>query len=162
MVSNISVRPEQPGDEPFLLNLYASTRANEMRMVPWDDAQKEAFLRSQFGLQIHHYRKYYPAAAFLMVQLDGQPIGRLYVDRSDRCIHVIDIALLPEHRGAGIGGRLIRDVLSEAWTEHKAVQIYVERDNPALRLYKRLGFRVLEEKGIHFLMEWSPGVAVGE
>ncbi len=157
MDSNVSLRPEQASDESFLLQLYASTRADELRLVPWDETQKEAFLRSQFSLQTHHYRTYYPAAAFLIVQFDGQPIGRLYVDHSERCIHLIDIALLPERRGAGIGGRLMRDVLSEAESEHKAVQIYVERNNPALRLYERLGFRVFEEKGIHFLMEWSPG-----
>src|SRR5271166_4356002 len=110
----LSFRPEQPADEAFLLQLYASTRAAEMQLIPWDNAQKEAFLRSQFALQTHHYRKYYPDAAFLIVQFDDKPIGRLYVDRSERYIHVIDIALLPEYRGAGIGGRLMRDVLSEA------------------------------------------------
>jgi ribosomal protein S18 acetylase RimI-like enzyme len=156
MNRTVSFRPERPGDEPFLLQLYASTRAAEMRLVPWDNSQKEAFLRSQFGLQKHHYRKYYPEAAFLIVQLDGQPIGRLYVDRSGPCILVIDIALLPGYRAAGIGGRLMRDVLSEAAAEGKKVQIHVERANPALRLYERLGFRILEDKGIHFFMEWSP------
>jgi GNAT superfamily N-acetyltransferase len=159
MDRTVSFRPEQSGDEPFLMKLYASTRADEMKLVPWDDAQKEVFLRSQFALQTHHYRKYYPEAAFLIVQLDGQPIGRLYLDRSGPCLLVIDIALLPEHRGSGIGGQLMQDVLSEAATAGKPVQIHVERNNPALHLYGRLGFRVLEDKGIHFLMEWSPAVA---
>jgi ribosomal protein S18 acetylase RimI-like enzyme len=157
MDRTVSFRPEQPLDEPFLLQLYFSTRADELKLVPWDDAQKEAFLRSQFALQTHHYRKYYPDAAFLIVQFDDKPIGRLYVDRSDRYIHVIDIALLPEYRGAGIGGRLMQDVLSEAAAAGKTVQIHVERNNPALRLYERLRFRMLEDKGIYLLMEWSPG-----
>jgi len=159
MDSTVSFRPEQPGDEPFLFQLYASTRAAEMQLVPWDHAQKEAFLRSQFALQTHHYRKYYPNAAFLIVQLDEQPIGRLYVDRSGPCVLVIDIALLPGHRGVGIGGRLMQDVLSEAAAAGKTVQIHVEHNNPALRLYGRLGFHEIENKGIHYLMEWSPEAA---
>jgi ribosomal protein S18 acetylase RimI-like enzyme len=160
MEPTVSFRPEQPDDAPFLLQLYASTRADEMALVPWDDAQKGAFLRSQFELQTHHYRKYYPDAAFLIVELNGQPIGRLYIDRSDHCILLIDIALLPEFRGVGIGGRLMQAVLSEAAAARKVVQIHVERNNPALRLYERLRFHVIEDKGIHFLMEWSPDAAV--
>ncbi|HME12022.1 MAG TPA: GNAT family N-acetyltransferase [Candidatus Acidoferrum sp.] len=152
----LSFRPEQPADEAFLLQLYASTRAAEMQLVPWDNAQKEAFLRSQFALQTHHYRKYYAEASFLIVQMDGQDIGRLYVHRSERCLLVIDIALMPAYRGAGIGGQLIRNVLSEAAAAGKSVQIHVERNNPALRLYQRLRFRVLEDLGVYFLMEWSP------
>lgn len=161
MDRTISFRAEQPGDAPFLLQLYASTREDEMRLVSWDAAQKEAFVRSQFALQTRHYRKYYPEAAFLVIELDGQPIGRLYLDRSDRCILVIDIALLPEHRGAGLGGRLMRDVLAEGEAARKPVQIHVERNNPALRLYERLQFRLIEDKGSHFLMEWSPGTPLG-
>jgi ribosomal protein S18 acetylase RimI-like enzyme len=161
MDRTVGFRPEQPRDEPFLLQLYFSTRADELKLVPWDDAQKETFLRSQFALQTHHYRKYYPDAAFLIVQLDDKPIGRLYLDRSEPYIHVIDIALLPEYRGAGIGGRLMQDVLSEAAAAGKTVQIHVERNNPALRLYERLRFRILEDKGIYLLMEWSPDTLPG-
>ena len=159
MDRTLSFRPEQPADEAFLLQLYASTRAAEMQLVPWDNAQKEAFLRSQFALQTHHYRKYYADASFLIVQLDGQDIGRLYVHRSNKCLLVVDIALMPAYRGAGIGEQLIRDVLSEAAAAGKTVQIHVERNNPALRLYQRLHFRVLEDMGIHFLMEWAPDPA---
>jgi GNAT superfamily N-acetyltransferase len=159
MDRTVSFRPEQASDEPFLLQLYASTRAAEMQMVPWNNQEKDLFLRSQCALQTHHYRKYYPDAAFLIVQLEEQPIGRLYVDRSGPCVLVIDIALLPNYRGAGIGGQLMQDVLLEAEAADKPVQIHVERNNPALRLYKRLGFRILEDKGIYFLMEWLPGKA---
>lgn len=81
--------------------------------------------------------------------------ARLYVDRTDKEILLIDIALLPEHRGAGIGGRLLNDLLSEAAAEHKPVRIHVEHKNPARRLYERLGFRKIEDKGVYYLMEWS-------
>lgn len=152
----MSLRPEQLDDESFLLNLYASTRAAEMQLIPWDEAQKEDFLRSQFALQVHHYRKYYPDAAFLIVERDARSIGRLYVDRSGPCVLVIDIALLPEYRGAGIGGRLMEEVLSGAAAVGKAVHIHVETSNRARKLYERLGFHHIEDKGIYILMEWSP------
>jgi ribosomal protein S18 acetylase RimI-like enzyme len=156
MDSTTTLRHEQPADEPFLLQLYASTRADEMKLVPWDAGQMEAFVRMQFHLQAQHYRKYYPNAEFLIILLEGRPIGRIYVDRDPEQILLMDIALLPEHRGAGIGGRLMKALIAEAATSKRPLRIHVERNNPgAFRLYQRLGFRVIEEVGIHYFMEWS-------
>jgi ribosomal protein S18 acetylase RimI-like enzyme len=138
-----------------LARLYATTRSEEMKLVPWDEAQKAAFLRMQFDLQSRHYQEHYSDSAFLIIELDGTPIGRMYVRRSAEEIQLIDIALLPEHRGAGIGGDILKDLLAEGAKSGKPVRIHVAHQNPALRLYQRLGFRICEDKGLHYLMEWS-------
>lgn len=155
-MANASLRPEAPEDKAFLYRLYASTRAEEMKLVPWDESQKETFLRMQFEAQTTHYHRYYPNASFDVIMLEAQAIGRLCVHRADDEILVIDIALLPQYRGAGIGGALMKDVLSEAAEQVKPVRIHVERENPAMRLYTRLGFRRIEDKGIYYFMEWMP------
>lgn len=156
MGHTISLHPEQPEDAPFVFHVYASTRAGEMKLVPWSDSQKEAFLRMQFGAQATHYHRYYPAASYDIILLDGRAIGRLYVHRDENEILVIDIALVPERRGLGIGGRLLSDILAQATSEHKPVRIHVERDNPAMHLYRRLGFRTVEDQGVYYFMEWIP------
>src|SRR5258708_3770186 len=92
-------------DTDFLRRVYASTRAAELAMTPWSDEQKEAFCRMQFDAQRSHYAQYYPAASHDIIQRDGVPAGRLYVDRGESEILIVDIALLPEYRGAGIGTR---------------------------------------------------------
>jgi len=153
----IRLRPEVPADADFLYRLYASTRTEEMKQVPWSDAQKEAFLRMQFQAQSTHYHRYYPDASYHVISREERAIGRLYVYRTEDTIWVIDIALLPEHRGVGIGGRLLSAILEQAAAQQKRVRIYVERENPAMRLYNRLGFRKVEESGVYFLMEWSSG-----
>jgi len=153
----IRLRPEAPEDAAFLLRLYASTRADEMKLVPWSDSQKEAFLGMQFHAQTAHYHQYYPDASYDVILHEGQAVGRLCVHCSQDAILLIDIALLPEHRGHGIGGRLLNDILSQATAQGKRVQIYVERENPAMRLYIRLGFKKVEDKGIYYFMEWTPG-----
>ena len=117
-----------------------------------------AFVRQQFEAQHHHYQTYYPEASFDLVLLDGEPVGRLYVARWTREIRLVDIALVPAARGRGLGTALLRDLLAEGERTGKAVSIHVERFNPALRLYRRLGFREVEEKGPYFLMEWRPPV----
>ena len=154
-LNELALRPAGPDDRPFLERLYASTRSEELAVVPWDDAQKTAFLRFQFDAQDRHYRAHFAAARFDVIQYRGQPVGRLYVDRMEREIRVLDIALLPEHRGGGIGGALISQLIAEAQREHKALVLHVEQLNRAQRLYQRLGFRVTpSETGVYARMEW--------
>ena len=155
----IALRPATPDDLPFLERVYVSTREEELAPVPWDAATKLAFLRQQFAAQDHHYRAHYDGAELLVVLRDGAPAGRLYLHRRPHEIRVMDIALLPEHRGAGIGGRLLADVLAEGDAAGKLVSCHVERNNPALRLYARLGFRPAADRGVYLLLERAPGGA---
>lgn len=156
-MTGLTFRPIRPEDHDFLHRLYASTREEELAtVVDWTAEQKAAFVRQQFEAQHHHYQTYYPEASFDLVLLDGEPVGRLYVARWTREIRLVDIALAPAARGRGLGTALLRDLLAEGERSGKAVSIHVERFNPALRLYRRLGFREVEEKGPYFLMEWRP------
>ncbi|TMK94470.1 MAG: GNAT family N-acetyltransferase [Actinobacteria bacterium] len=156
MTKAIELRPVEPGDREFLLRVYASTRAEELAAVPWDDAQKDAFLRSQFDAQDAWWREHYAGASFDVVLVDGEAAGRLYVHRGPSEIRIVDIALLPEHRGSGVGTSLLRDLLAEADASGKSVTIHVERMNLALRLYERLGFAVAEDKGVYLFLERPP------
>ena len=156
MTGFISLRPICPEDEPFLRRVYTSTRQEELAVVPWTAEQKEAFLRMQFDAQHRYYQEHYASADFLLVLSNDVPIGRLYLDRWETEFRIIDIALLPEHRGVGIGSRLLKDVLDEADRAGKAVSIHVEKFNPALRLYERLGFLPVADTGVYLRMERPP------
>ena len=153
MSAVVELRPVEPGDEDFLYRVYASTRAEELAVVPWDETQKDVFLRSQFDAQDRWYREHYPRATYEVVSIDGEAAGRLYLHRGEAEIRIVDIALLPEHRGHGVGASLLRDILTEADAAGKRVTIHVERLNPALRIYERLGFSVAEDKGVYLLLE---------
>ena len=124
--------------------------------MPWDDAQKDGFLRMQFDAQDAWWRENYGDASFDVILVDGEPAGRLYVHRGRSEIRIVDIALLPEQRGGGFGTRLLEDLLAEADAAGKSVTIHVERMNPALRLYERLGFSVAEDKGVYLFLERAP------
>jgi ribosomal protein S18 acetylase RimI-like enzyme len=151
------LRPETEADIPFLRRLYASTRWEELAVVTdWSDAQKLAFLDSQFSFQRHHYRTYYPATSWGLLEHHSAPAGRLYVHREPATLLVMDIALLPDWRGRGIGTALMQWVCAQARAEDKSVTISVEKFNRAQTLYRRLGFREIEDGGIHWGMEWRP------
>lgn len=148
-------RPVTDADRPFLYQVYASTRAEELAPVPWPEAQKAAFLRMQFAAQHADYQHNYRDADWLVVMHGGQDAGRLYLARWAREHCIIDIAFLPAHRGRGLGTALLEDILEEAAGCGKPVRIHVEKHNPAMRLYRRLGFRPIEDKGVYDLLEWA-------
>jgi ribosomal protein S18 acetylase RimI-like enzyme len=147
-------------DLAFLSELFASTRLDELAQVPWNDEQKTAFLDAQFRAQHFHYRTHYPNALWLVICRGKEPIGRLYLDRWAREHRIIDIALLPAHRGRGYGGALMQDLIDEAHAAGKGVSIHVEKNNPARRLYERLGFVVAGEQGVYDRLERHPAVQV--
>ena len=152
----LALRPIRPDDGPFLYKVYASTRLEELAPLGWSAEQQAAFLTQQFNAQHQYYHANYADADFQIILVNGQPGGRLYVDRRGDEIRIIDIALLPEYRRAGVGSRLLRDLLDEAAAGGKPVRIHVEKFNPALRLYERLGFSIVDDRGVYWFMEWSP------
>lgn len=154
-----SLRPIRPEDEEFLYRVYASTRQEELAVVAWADAQKDAFLRAQFGAQHRYYIESYPSSTFDVVMVDGEPAGRLYLARWSEELRIIDITLLPEYRGRGIGSDLMAAVFAEAAGKGLPVRIHVERQSPARRLYERLGFRLAADRGVYLFLEWRAGQA---
>ncbi len=152
----VMLRPVVATDLGVLREVYSATRTEELALVDWTEVDKQSFVGQQFDAQDRYYRQYYPGASFDVVLLDGQPIGRLYVDRWPEELRIIDIALLPHHRNGGVGTLLLQCLMDDAAASGRKVSIHVERFNPALRLYTRLGFVPVADRGVYLLMEWAP------
>jgi GNAT superfamily N-acetyltransferase len=154
-MNELTLRPASPADRDFLLEVYTSTRAAELVLLPWDAATKRAFVEQQFNAQDVHYRRFYGDATFDVVELAGEPAGRLSVLRGAEDIRIIDIALLEAFRGRGIGTALLQAVLDEAGASERSVSIAVDAVNPARALYARLGFEVIADDGPYVQMAWT-------
>jgi ribosomal protein S18 acetylase RimI-like enzyme len=152
----ITLRPVSPADLPFLIQVYASTRDEEIAIVPWSPDQKRAFIEMQYNAQSIYYKKAYPGAETSVILLGSMRIGRLIVNRTPQEILLMDIALLPGHRNSGIGTGLLRSLIEEARQTQKVLRLHVETFNPAIRLYQRLGFFAVAQMGIYLEMEWKP------
>lgn len=153
---HITLRPVSEADTDFLLQVYGSSRSEELARVRWTEEQKRTFLVMQYTSQAQHYRAEHPAAEHEIICLNSVSVGRLYLDRSGDAFHVLDITVLTERRNAGIGTALLRRVMAEAESHEKPVTIYVESFNPSLRLFERLGFKKVAEQGFHWLLRWTP------
>lgn len=151
------LRAESDGDLPFLKRLYNSTREDELNLVDWSREQKQAFLAGQFEAQRRHYRHYFPQCNFDLLEQNGLPAGRLYLDVRPARLHIIDISLLPNWRGKGIGTAVLEELQAAGRRCGRAVGIMVEKFNPALRLYRRLGFVEVADRGVYLEMEWRLG-----
>jgi ribosomal protein S18 acetylase RimI-like enzyme len=157
----VALRPITDADLPFLLRLYATTREMELAQVDWTDEQKAGFVIQQFTAQHQYWQENYRDTSWDLVEEDGEPIGRLYVARWPDDIRIVDIALMPEHRGRGLGATLIRDLFAEADASGRKVSIHVEVFNPAQRLYQRLGFVECARHGdVYIRMERPPASEV--
>ena len=151
----VVLRPATDADREFLLAVYGSSRDEELSQVEWAEGQREAFLRWQFDLQDAEYHRANPNGTFDVIEVSGVPAGRLYVDRRPGDLRIVDIALLPEFRGGGVGRLLITGLQDEAAAAGRIVSVHVEMHNRAARLYERLGFVAAADAGVYRRMEWT-------
>jgi GNAT superfamily N-acetyltransferase len=152
----VTLRAATSDDDAFLARVYAGTRAAELAVVSWKEEEKAAFVQMQFAAQAQYYREHYPDTSFDVILFGAEAVGRLYVSRWTDEIRIVDIALLLEFCNHGIGTTLLKELQAEAVAAGKPLRIHVERFNPALRLYDRLGFRQIEDKGVYLFLEWRP------
>jgi len=151
-----SCRAETGEDGPFLESLYASTRSAELAMTSWPETQQRAFLSQQHRAQHAFYRAHNPDAEWLILEREGEPVGRLYLAEGASALRIIDISLVPSVRGQGIGRAIVADLIDAASAVRKPVSLQVEKHNPARRLYERLGFAPRMDHGIYVELEWRP------
>jgi ribosomal protein S18 acetylase RimI-like enzyme len=152
----IQLRDERSDDEPLLFELYASTREEELALTGWDQATRQAFLNMQFRAMREGYRSMFPQGQFSIILVDGLPVGRVVIVRSPQELHLADIVVLPAHRSRGIGGRLMKVLMTEAAATDKPVRLQVFKQSRAFAFYQRLGFSKMNENGIYDQMEWRP------
>jgi ribosomal protein S18 acetylase RimI-like enzyme len=155
----VTLRPAVGEDRDLLRAVYASTRAEELAVTGWPDETKAAFLDQQFDAQDTHYRAHFPDASYDVILVGGEPAGRLYVDRREDEIRLVEIALLPAFRGRGAGGELLRALIAEADAAGLPLSIHVEHTNRALSLYERHGFERIDDHGIYLLLRRQPMTA---
>ncbi|TGX42548.1 N-acetyltransferase [Sphingomonas naasensis] len=142
-------------DLPFTAALYASTRTEELAPLPWPEEAKRMFLAQQHAAQHAHYQQHYRGMEAWIVEHGGAAIGRLYLHDMPGEIRIVDISLIPEARGQGIGAALLHDLFAQARLRERRVTIHVEKNNPARTLYARLGFTILDDdRGAYDLWEW--------
>jgi len=156
----LSTVPATADDEPFLYQVYASTRVDEMAAWGWSELQLDAFLRMQFSMQQRSYALQYPEAEHLIVLHRGQSIGKTLIFQTNMDLTLVDVALLPEFRNSGLGSALIKGLQERASRQGGTLRLSVLRTNVARHLYERLGFHITGEHGMHLTMEWRSRLTV--
>lgn len=153
----LHLRPERDGDRDFRYRLFCESRPPEWEMVQIEPQLREQLMRQQFGAQTESYMTQFPKARFDIIELDGEPIGRIVVDRPGDRLDIVDQAIVRRLRNNGLGTAIMRSLLAEAGTQKQSVRLMVGSSNdPSLRLYLRLGFVPIESTPMYIAMEWRP------
>ena len=152
----LALREATADDEPFLFRVYADSRRDELARIAWTEAQRLAFLASQFAAQYRYYREHYDGATYHVVLADAEPVGRLFMARWPGETRIMDIALVTEHQGIGIGSRVLAALCAEADAAGAPLGIHVEKENRARHLYGRLGFEQREDRGVYWYLVRPP------
>lgn len=152
----IARRPARPEDEAFFARVFADVRREEFAEAGLEPEALEAFLLSQFGAQQAHYRSAFPEAERWVLRYENRDAGIAILNEGSE-VRIVDLALLPEFRGRGIGTALLAELKERAAGLGVPVVLHVEMHNRARRLYERLGFRPAEAVGIYVRMEWRAG-----
>ena len=152
------VRPALPEDDQFVYQLTYHVIYDQLYAWLWDPGMRHSLLDLQVQSKRSSYAAMYPHADHAIIMLDDECVGRMIIDRSGEFYHLVDISIMPKHRSAGIGTRLLLALCMEAEMMHKNVRLCVSVTNPrAANLYQRLGFRMIEDLQTDFLMERAPG-----
>jgi len=152
----ISYRIITENDFPFLRKLYRSTREEELSLSSMTEEEKQKFIEFQFNAQHTYYKSAYSGAEMKIILLNNSPAGRLYLWRTENQIRIMDISLLPKYRGQGTGTKILKSLIRESEESKKKLNIHVEYYNPALKLYKKLGFQKTDDTGVYYFMEREP------
>jgi ribosomal protein S18 acetylase RimI-like enzyme len=156
---SIVLRPEQERDAPFLERLFRSVAGGHLALMPIDDATKDRLVRMQYASQTTTYRTRFPDACFDIIEQEGQPVGRIVVDRGLDVGRIVDIALMPERRACGLGTAIVTAVTERFARCGQRVQCQVLAGNHAsLRMFRRAGFRQVADDPPFLHLEWQPAL----
>ena len=154
MSAAITLRPVTEGDSGILFEIYVGTR-DDAASVEWTAEEQGSFLRMQFEAQRTDYQNRFPTSQHSIILVDGVARGRIWVDRGNDEIRLLEISLLPGSRDRGTGRVLLNRLIAESHEAGIPLRHSVYKANEAaLRFYSRLGFEVIEEFDLYVLMEW--------
>ena len=151
----LRARAPDDGDAGFLARLYASTRP-DLDSITAEPSFVAALIAMQQRFQAAGYRNDFPAAIYLLLERDGAPCGRIVVDAGQEALRLVDIALLPEARGQGLGSHILRRLQACAAQLGLPLTLSVHHSNPqARRLYLALGFHGHATNAVSEQMMWN-------
>jgi GNAT superfamily N-acetyltransferase len=141
----IAVRAARAEDFDFCADLYFSEMDRTIRELNLDRAKQAANLRQRWDLQ-----------QVRIITLDGADIGWVQSMIEGDALFLGQLFVTPAHQGRGIGTTIVHRLIEEAACDRRAVTLGVVKTNPALRLYRRLGFRTTHEDELKFYMRRDP------
>jgi ribosomal protein S18 acetylase RimI-like enzyme len=152
---DISLRKQVDTDLIFIKRLFDEVKSYELNAGQWQDELRKQILDMQFSAHELHFKNNLSNGEDSIILFEGNPVGRLILDRSDNDINLADIIILPEYQGKGIGKFVIEKIINESDTSGKTITLIVSKNNRAMNLYSKLGFKISHQTETDYCMIYS-------
>jgi len=145
--SLIKLIPADESHHEFSYQLTVTTMGDyTTKILGWDD-------KTQRKYHTHDWQTKRP----LIIMYGNQPIGTIYMFENENYIEIGQFYLLPEYQNEGIGSYLLSSVLENSDKTGLLAKLVVLKVNPAISLYRRHGFKIVDSNEYQYLMEREPG-----
>jgi ribosomal protein S18 acetylase RimI-like enzyme len=150
VLPSVTLRAAVAADDAFLRRLCLDARP-ELQLLPPE------LVDLQIAAQRVQYQRDHPRAVDEVVELGGVPAGRCWTADVGGQLHLLDLAVLADHRRQGVGRAVLGVVVDRAAARGMAVRLAVWSTNAdALRLYRSAGFTEVAQAGGRVVMCLEP------
>lgn len=155
-MQDILLKRRTENDSEFFMKLFAEIKSSELQLNTWPEPIRTQMINMQFNAYESYMNVEFPDNKDYLILYQSAKAGRLQLNTDEMGIRIINISLSPPYRNKGIGAKIINDLTLEANQKNKPIFLDVDKINPALNLYSRLGFKIVLENEIKFTMAYTP------
>lgn len=135
----------------FIKELFFYHKTHELNACNFQPEMLVSLLEMQFRAQEMAYQQQFPEAEGFVLATGQRPVGWLLINKAET-YHIVNIIVHHDFRGQGIGAAAINEIIEQARNSNLSVTVNVDKNNPALKLYSRLGFRVAGKDEVYVTM----------
>jgi ribosomal protein S18 acetylase RimI-like enzyme len=143
-------------DSEFFMELFSEIKGSELLLHSWPPTIREQLLSMQYRGFMKSIQEEYPNHEDFLILFQSKMAGRLQIEKNDSFFRIINISLMPDFRGKGIGSYILKNILKEANLRQIPVELDVDVSNPAFFVYQNLGFNIIYCDEVKILMKYFP------
>jgi len=150
---DISLKKYNITDFEFVKELYKNFKADELKFPYPRESFMEQILESQYEAQTKYYESFGSNFVQWIIYVNTDKVGRFIEIREENNLHLADMIIRPEFRNKGIAKHILTKTIESAINNYDSITCKVDKSHTIITYYKKLGFKIIEDEGMEYLMK---------